>query len=51
MQSAKNRFSVQSRTNFVQKCMVRGLDFERKIDILQFTPKRLKISKNDTNII
>ena len=47
-------FFYQSRPLTVQngtKCTVSGLDFKRKIVSLQRTPKRLKISKNDTNNI
>ena len=50
----KTIFFYQSRPLTVQngtKYMVSGLDFKRKIGLLQITPKRLKISKNDTNII
>jgi hypothetical protein len=50
----KTIFFYQSRPLTVQngtKYTVSGLDFKRKIVFLQITPKRLKISKNDTNII
>ena len=50
----KTIFRLKSRpltVHFVPFCTVSGLDFKQKIGFLLITPKRLKISKNDTNII